>query len=400
MDLPPEIIQIVFLEVCSSKTVFPLQRDEPRLLITRVCSQWRAIALALPSLWANIEFPLDSPPPLDPFRMWISRSAQSTLSFEIRAPNANNHDASSTAIVDLIFPIIQRCASLKLYMDEPTFTRLLSLPPGSLRALQEISITPAPTLCSTTFSTIPRATAFHQCPQLHRVKLAFRSRTTDFSLPWHQLTHLDMYQCGIGISTFSTPFHDLQRMEALSHHPIALPSLHTLHLRLSDRAGLSIHFFHALRLPFLRSLGVALPGMRLAMLPVFRALLSKTIRHLDFPSWTPMDLPSVLAFAPNLEVLKLRDGPNLRMLEMLGCGALPRLATLKFGPVYSHDLFDMLEARVDAARSDSSMTVLNDVLAVAEDEVWNIAMGKTRLVALRAAGIQVVFSNWPYYYSV
>ncbi|KAF8880953.1 hypothetical protein BD779DRAFT_1675618 [Infundibulicybe gibba] len=413
MDLPPEIIQLIFLELCLSKTTFPLQKDEPRLLITRVCSQWRAIALALPSLWANIEISLDSPPPFDPFRTWISRSAQSTLSFETRTTNAHNYDMSSTAIVDLIFPIIQRCTSLKLNMDKPTFKRLLSLPPGLLHALQEISIIPTP---DTTLGTIPRATAFQQCPRLRRVRFAFPSRLADlaaFNLPWHQLTHLDMYSClllgykcldvlrqctaleefRIGISTFSDPFHDLQGMEALPHS-IVLPSLHTLRIHLDRPTKHSIHFFHALRLPILRSLCIVMPRLpSVAMLTVFKPLFSETIRHLDFPSWIHMDLPSVLVLVPNLETLKHWEGLEPRALEMLGCGALPRLMTLELSMADSRDLLNMLEARVDAARSDTSITVLSNVSAV-DISVGIIEMSKTRIAALRAAGIQVVFRNW------
>ncbi|KAF8879623.1 hypothetical protein BD779DRAFT_1551550 [Infundibulicybe gibba] len=74
MNLPPETIEIIFLNLCPTKTVFPLRRD-PRLLMTQVCSQWRAVALAMPSIWANIHIPLNFPPPHDCVRTWISRSA-------------------------------------------------------------------------------------------------------------------------------------------------------------------------------------------------------------------------------------------------------------------------------------------------------------------------------------
>ncbi|KAF8880961.1 hypothetical protein BD779DRAFT_1547188 [Infundibulicybe gibba] len=116
MDLPLEIIEIIFLKLCSSKTVFPLQRDEPRFLITQICSQWRTIALAIPSLWANIRISLDSTPLFDPVHVWISRSAQSPLSFGIRNLNYGSYSLL-TKIDDLVFSVIQRCASLNLCID-------------------------------------------------------------------------------------------------------------------------------------------------------------------------------------------------------------------------------------------------------------------------------------------
>ncbi|KAF8880962.1 hypothetical protein BD779DRAFT_1675628 [Infundibulicybe gibba] len=410
MDLPPEIIEIIFLQFCSSKTIFPLEQDEPRLLVTQICSRWRAIALDLPSLWANIRISLGlAPLLLDPIHAWISRSAQSTLSFGIRIPD--HFPMTSTAIID---PVLQYCTSLKLHVDEPTLIRLLSLPPASLQALQKISIMHVPTQRVITSNMILRVTAFQQCLQLRRAKLTFPAHTIDLAdlhLPWHQLTHLDAYLCSLreheclnvlrqctaleecSISTFYTPSHDPQRMQAFSRHPIVLPFLHTLRLGLGSLVNRSTRFVHALRLPHLRSLCVETPASSPhALLPVLRVLLSETILHLDFPSWTPTDLASALVLVPNLETLKLRDS-NLGLLQTLGRGAAPRLMALRLGVAYPRDLFDMLEARVAAARSDSSIAVLSDVSAVSSD-VWDIVGSRTRLTALRAVGVQVVFRGW------
>ncbi|KAF8880983.1 hypothetical protein BD779DRAFT_1547214 [Infundibulicybe gibba] len=128
MDLPPEIIETIFLKLCHQK---PL------------CSRWRAIALAMPSLWASVRIPSSFPPPYDHFRTWISRSAQFPLSVGFYG---SIHPTIFTAnIFDLIVPVIQRCVSLRLFLDEPTLKRLLALPPGSLCNLQGISINIAPT---------------------------------------------------------------------------------------------------------------------------------------------------------------------------------------------------------------------------------------------------------------
>ncbi|KAF8880991.1 hypothetical protein BD779DRAFT_1547228, partial [Infundibulicybe gibba] len=179
----------IFLMLCSPKTVFPL-RDDPRLLVTHVCSQWRAIALAMSRLWANIRIPLNFPLPYDHVRAWITRSAQSPLIVGFYGPVC--YDTSSASIFDLIVPVIQRCTSLRLSLDESTLERLLTLPLGSLCALQNISISSVPKYGGTIyFPPYRRVTAFRQCPQLRQVSFAFQVHTIDptvFDLPWHQLT--------------------------------------------------------------------------------------------------------------------------------------------------------------------------------------------------------------------
>ncbi|KAF8872008.1 hypothetical protein BD779DRAFT_427686 [Infundibulicybe gibba] len=83
-DLPVEIIQKIFLELCPTQTAFPLCGDEPRLLITHVCDRWRAIALSTPTLWASFYIcptRVDEVPYASILRTWISRADQSTLSF-------------------------------------------------------------------------------------------------------------------------------------------------------------------------------------------------------------------------------------------------------------------------------------------------------------------------------
>ncbi|KAF8880963.1 hypothetical protein BD779DRAFT_1675629 [Infundibulicybe gibba] len=412
MNLPPEIIEIIFLKLCSSKTVFPLQRDEPRLLVTQICSRWRAIALAIPSLWANIRVSLDSESRLllDPICAWISRSAQSPLSFGMRNPTHSY--GSSTKLDDLVFSVIQRCASLKLCIDEWTRVRLFTLPPGSLHALQKISISTRPVSYRSGPNEIPPATAFQQCPHLRQVKFAFwgdELDPADFNLPWHQLTHLHMPSCSLreyeclqvlqqcillqecSIYIFPTRLDNLQRIQALSACPIVLPFLHTLHLELVRDH--SVHFVRALRLPRLCNLcAISRTNWPRALLPLFQTLLSETLRRLNLSEWTPTDLPSALALVPNLETLELRNsGPEV-LRTLSGSSAVPRLVYLRVGTVDSRDLFDMLEVRMAAAHAGSSMAVLSYVSAV-RSGVGDIMVDTTRLAALKAAGVQVVFRN-------
>ncbi|KAF8884609.1 hypothetical protein BD779DRAFT_1536073 [Infundibulicybe gibba] len=91
-NLPVEIVRAIFLELCSFPTTFPLHKSEPRLLVTRVCSRWRAIALSMTALWASYRIDGDSmgscsSPQPGPIHAWISRAAQFPLSFVFRGPS-------------------------------------------------------------------------------------------------------------------------------------------------------------------------------------------------------------------------------------------------------------------------------------------------------------------------
>ncbi|KAF8880990.1 hypothetical protein BD779DRAFT_1547225 [Infundibulicybe gibba] len=382
MNLPPEIIQTIFLELCPPETISPLRVD-PRLSVTQVCSQWRAIAISMPTLWANIRIPTHLPLPHDQVRAWISRSAQSPLSVEFYGPS--DHHIPPAGVLEVIMSAIWRCASLKLCVEELALERLLTLPSGSLRALRHLSIKLTPTRHRRVV--LPHATAFQE-------GRGIEIDPASFNLPWQQLTHLDMnsyllrdyecfnilrqcialQECGI----FTLPSSDLRRVRAFPTRLIVLPSLHTLHLTLGDIADHSIYFFRALCLPLLHSLQIS-TSLPHRMLPMFQNLLSETMRHLDL-TWATADLPVALGLVPNLETLKLYNS-RLKVLRVLGSGAIvPRL-------VDSRDLFDMLEARAAAARADSGVTMFNNVSAIYSG---HRGVDTARLAALRAAGVQLV----------
>ncbi|KAF8879602.1 hypothetical protein BD779DRAFT_1147305 [Infundibulicybe gibba] len=173
-DIPVEIIQMIFLKLCSPSTRFPLRRKERRLVVTHICSQWRAIALSTPTLWASFSIYVWSsrlpPQRLDPIRAWISRSSQSTLSFKFYGPTWDPE-----MVTNLVFPVIHRCSLLKLRLNTTTLNRLLTFPPNSLCSLQSISLSVEENARDPT----PIATVFQSCPKLHKFSL------TTFIFPKH-----------------------------------------------------------------------------------------------------------------------------------------------------------------------------------------------------------------------
>ncbi|KAF8879612.1 hypothetical protein BD779DRAFT_1788897 [Infundibulicybe gibba] len=430
VNIPAEILQTIFLELCSPTTTFPLREGEPRLVVAHVCAWWRAIALSTPTLWANLSihvrgFRLQlAPPLLGPIRAWISRSAQSTLSF-------NFHDSmrDSEMVIDFVFPIIHRCSFLNLQLNTMSLNRLLTLPPNSLYALQSIALLVGEN--TRVADPTPFATAFQSCPELRTFALTTLDfgqlqrhpenlKIADFNVPWHQLTTLHLYSPSISAYECLDIIHKcaslqecciyisfmgdltLQRIIDLSRHPVALSFLHTLRIVFPYLESESFMFLRALHLPRLRKFRPELfksPDWIVRAAPWSLSMLQsvpyEALQELDLSEFPVFDnLSEMLAQTPNLTALWLNDYSHQYpgIMRALGEGTIaPHLITLHFGLVESSDfVFDILEARVAATRANNDITAFTDVTTL--DRSNNPTMiNEPRLLALTETGMQVRF---------
>ncbi|KAF8880409.1 hypothetical protein BD779DRAFT_1675931 [Infundibulicybe gibba] len=203
-DLPIEIIRAIFLQLCSQPAIFPIaSQDEPRILVTQVCSQWRTIALSTPALWTDYYIYFlqsDSLPQSGPIRAWISRTAQSPLSLTLHG--SDHYFDTSPMIIDLVFPLVHHCLFLDLHLNTAMLDQLLALPPSSFHALQSATFiledmsqwATSPTLFSTVFKL---------CTQLHTFSFKTighcypENFIANFNVPWHQLTTLRLRSSSI-----------------------------------------------------------------------------------------------------------------------------------------------------------------------------------------------------------
>ncbi|KAF8880281.1 hypothetical protein BD779DRAFT_1093119 [Infundibulicybe gibba] len=425
-DLPIEIIQKIFLETCSSQTIFPLRINEPRLSVTHVCSRWRAIALSTPTLWASFYIRstrVDPVPYAGTLRTWISRAALSTLSFEFHEPHPRfKISITCSMVVKVVFPVIHRCSFLRLYLDIATMHRLLALPPNSLRALQSLTIDVRGR--ARMVDPPPFSIAFGPCSQLHTFVLAVPTRylehalthlrITNFDVPWHQLTTLTLdllaipaYEC-LDIIRRCTSLQqctvnrlllidDLTRDRIFSHPPITLQSLHTLRIAFADQGSEESYraFFCALRLPHLRKFqpnDYSHPTFW--SLKIFQPVLGDTIQELDLSGFEfPESLPETLALVPNLEILWLGEDTYEHpetMMRALGDGAVvPRLATLYLNFVKSPQfLLDILEARAAAAHANCDIAALNVMIFLRSSTSANPS-DEARMTALAEVGMRI-----------
>ncbi|KAF8886569.1 hypothetical protein BD779DRAFT_1530418 [Infundibulicybe gibba] len=419
MNIPVEIIQKIFLELCSSETEFPLSHNplEPRLVLTHVSSQWRAIALAMPELWNNIVVRppgnREVPGLCDPIRAWLCRSLPSTFSFHA----INSTPSNMYHLFDLIFPIAHRCLKLILDLEGETLCQLVSLPPGLLNSLQDLMLVvwaisdDDKLLVTELHQTI---TTFQSCPQLENITFDFFETPIDitlFEFPWAQLSRLIIHS-DIGIPTTHC-FHmlqqtvhlqlcdldvspidnaDLKIIIPLSHRPISLLWLHTLRLCFSTLDHIS-HFLAGLHLPNLRKIKPSTGDGELWPLPTFQSFLADlfaTIQSLDLTDVTEFNnLTETIALFPNIEVLSFDNTEPIpsETLRALGDGAIgARLTMLVFGMIEPARLLDLLEARVAATyAAGTNVTNFSFVLALCdlsgpEDSVRANALLRTGVV--------------------
>ncbi|KAF8871415.1 hypothetical protein BD779DRAFT_1718679, partial [Infundibulicybe gibba] len=260
------------------------------------------------------------------------------------------------------------------------------------------------------------------CPELRTFALQSPYSITltivNFDAPWQQLTTLQFHtqilayecldivrrctslqECDVSISIMSS--RALQRITELSRCPIVLPSLHTLQIQFSDSENDNFMFLRALRLPGLRKFQpvlLELSGWLVHPTPwslsVLQSVLCNTIQELDlskFPIHESMS--GTLARMSNVGILWLSDdSPGI--MHALGEGTIaPRLTTLHLCYVESLDsLFDILEARVSAARANSGVTALVNVTI--RDRCDDPKDG-ARLLALTEAGMKIDFRSDP-----
>jgi len=59
--LPRDVLHEIFLHCLPTKRNPTAEYSESPLLLTRICSSWRAIALSSPRMWSKVHIPLSNP---------------------------------------------------------------------------------------------------------------------------------------------------------------------------------------------------------------------------------------------------------------------------------------------------------------------------------------------------
>jgi len=168
--IPPDILREVFyrcLTACRNPT---LSATEAPMLLTRVCSLWRSVALSTPQIWAKLYIPLPGDPRLsssygvpndralevrrqifsktmqlrcEAVKEWLDRSGSCPLSLSISYPfgyvsnNGVVHDEFADSLFQIICPSASRWKHLDLSLPLDIYQKLeTNIPLDSLSMLR------------------------------------------------------------------------------------------------------------------------------------------------------------------------------------------------------------------------------------------------------------------------
>lgn len=201
--LPPEVLQEIFLHCLPTEHNAIRSVAEPPLLLGRICSAWRRIALSTPQLWSTLHIvvPRHSIDARDvgildrryeSLNVWLSRSGMCPLYITLVVVSVRGAENTVPALwMESLLRCSRRWKSVEL-----------KVPPQTLRSLESLTANDVPWLETLTFQEKGGVEARAKweelqflpiAPRLHRVSLLhFRSTPGTLTLPWVQLTEFSI----------------------------------------------------------------------------------------------------------------------------------------------------------------------------------------------------------------
>ncbi|KAG1736149.1 uncharacterized protein EDB91DRAFT_1143143 [Suillus paluster] len=239
--LPSELLGEIFLRCLPERNyVTPSSNDCP-LVLTRVCRQWRAVALSTPRLWSSLSISLlkAEMSGSDAYKCWLEKARSVPLSIRV-VHDVDLSDGNEPLSIQWLRPFLSQCSDL--WWHGPHVQGLLD---NCVQSLSRFQVT------------------FHKANFLV-------SSLRSIDLPWHQLLELKIqfalvssaaFLQAIGLCTqvqrvsVSCICANISPQTDLEPFPLAHTANHSIH-RLEIkviRAGLG-SLFDALTLPVLEEL--------------------------------------------------------------------------------------------------------------------------------------------------
>ncbi|KJA18404.1 hypothetical protein HYPSUDRAFT_45255 [Hypholoma sublateritium FD-334 SS-4] len=325
--LPEDVVREIFV------ACLPIGRDptmsatEAPVLLTRISSATRRVALTTPALWAAIHIRIE----ILPERMddatsimaaravgveeWLlRRSGSLPLHISVHHPRApyKDHDLGQK-IIDILLGCCSRwrCVS---FMSLPKFLlRISTLTHADVPILNSLSICPSR---SDRDDVDWKSSLILTAPNLQRLSVSGMPRPSDYLANWSNLTHIGFPRT----FHFSLPgfIEDLARILRQTTRLISCC------IRILGNIGL-LNPVDEISLPFLKVLDVIEDGI----LPAINAPALETIRYnaYDDIDAAPMNLIALLKRTPNVKELWMGDFTNPHFLVecLRHCPSLTRL---------------------------------------------------------------------------
>lgn len=313
-DLPPEILQEIFLLYSQTSTGFHRWIRLP-FVLTQICHSWRVVALTIPGLWDKL--PCFKLTPRTKSRSYttfleeiLQRSGKAeTLQIYVRAPFK---EMASHPVINVLVRHSHRIQTLCIESGFTTVNAFI-LMKGKLPNLRQLE------LQFWTHQTQGTVDIFENAPRLTKVSVKGRC-PPELALPWSQLTEFkERYE---GSAVPKALLHGTNTLECLeivksSHHevpaipPTTLNALSSLSMRLDDPSEIAPRCLENFTLPSIKSVRIIFPG---AVVPHLTTMLSHspsshTLRKLAFRSSA-----GALVLEELLSLFKLT--PRLAELDM------------------------------------------------------------------------------------
>ncbi|KAJ7603561.1 hypothetical protein FB45DRAFT_1071326 [Roridomyces roridus] len=266
LTLPNDITSEIFLQYSDD---YPTTSCSP-LILARVCSSWRQVALSTHGIWAHFACGrrFSCSPAYahhrDPFvplsgrlAFWISRAGKLPLHIRIKLPGAELPEC--TKILEILGAYAEQWGSLEIISDGPILFPLQIQ--GPLPCLTDLKLwTHSPFYGATMFPTLHDASLLRQ---VHLWNIDLNNYET--VLPWSQITtlHLDSIDLAQALDILSQTENletlvshlDVDPDEPITSPPHILARLHTLTVGFAD----SCTIFPHITLPVLRKLQLSSP---------------------------------------------------------------------------------------------------------------------------------------------
>ncbi|KAJ6492810.1 hypothetical protein C8R47DRAFT_1119850 [Mycena vitilis] len=191
LTLPFEITSQIFLDCLPDEPCSYPSQDEAPLVLTRVCRDWRIVAISTSRLWDHLRVELDSDDGIGYIDekwvalldLWLQRSQSQPLSLAVSNRSYTNPDG---ALLTVLASHARRWRDVTLKLP---FTYLAQLEePASLPLLERLTLSGhgAPNM-------IHPISAFKNAPFLYHVCFEAGMHPSDVNLPWNQLTSVESY---------------------------------------------------------------------------------------------------------------------------------------------------------------------------------------------------------------
>ncbi|KAJ7765096.1 hypothetical protein DFH07DRAFT_939030 [Mycena maculata] len=296
--LPPDIIREIFIVCLPADRNAVMSAQEAPLILCRICSAWRFIALSTPRLWSTLHVPAEfilakKQARLSAIAQWLRLSGSCQLSLSLATlgeprgwatPSAPNDPADVSAIIKaLALPSDRWCNIEVSHLSEEAALQFADFPTPMLEsveitaevsALRQINLFRAPSL---------RAVSLHAWLGTERLD----DFLLDLPFFWDRLTHI----------SFDCTGHDNPSQGLSLHNVLTLlrrcSRLIFLGFRPNAEGSWAESNSEPLMLPFLKSFIMFGP----AVLNV-RAV-GRLLRHLSMPELCELHVPAVSSTEPD-----------------------------------------------------------------------------------------------------